>query len=474
MMKHVQRFSRLVGSVAAIWAVIQTGNVRAADRPNIVVCMTDDQGWGDVGYNGHKVLKTPVLDEMAATGIRFDRFYAAAPVCSPTRGSVMTGRNANRFGCFLYNMSIRPEEVTLAESLKSTGYATGHFGKWHLGPVKADSPTSPAQSGFEHSLSHDNWFDLDPSLSRDGQEPKRIEGESSDVVAAAAVDFFRQSVKNRRPFFAFVCFGSPHVPHKGTDSDRAPYKDRPVAEQHYFAEMAGVDRAMGTLRGALDGLGVAENTVIWFFSDNGPFKPGSTAGLRGKKASLWEGGIRVPAVMVWPKRIQRPFQTNVPCCTVDVYPTVVDLLGLKVDNQVEPLDGISLVPLIDGNLERRPKPIAFWSYPTKRERDNPPWLPDKARKGWWRTFANYQHPKPLTENFGGNSAIIDGRHKLHLPGGQLFDLQADPSESTNVAAQYPQIAVRLTKELYQWQASVERSLSGMDYGANHAPYPSRP
>ncbi|MGB2820411.1 MAG: sulfatase-like hydrolase/transferase, partial [Phycisphaerae bacterium] len=161
----------------------------AGERPNIVLCMTDDQGWGDVGYNGHEHLKTPVLDEMARTCLRFDRFYAAAPVCSPTRGSVMTGRHPNRFGCFHPNYSIRPEEVTLAEALKPAGYATGHFGKWHLGPVKAASPVCPGACGFDEWLSHDNFFELNPSLSRNGAEPRTIQGESSEIIVAEALKF---------------------------------------------------------------------------------------------------------------------------------------------------------------------------------------------------------------------------------------------------------------------------------------------
>lgn len=132
--------------------------------PNIILCMADDQGWGDVGYYGKSIAKTPVLDEMAAKGLRFDRFYAAHPVCSPTRGSVMTGRNPNRFACFEWGHSLRPEEVTIAEALKQAGYTTGHFGKWHLGSVSARSDVSPGASGFDKWFSSPNFFDLDPGL----------------------------------------------------------------------------------------------------------------------------------------------------------------------------------------------------------------------------------------------------------------------------------------------------------------------
>ena len=140
-------------------------NKQEPAKPNIILVMADDQGWGDMGYNGHPVLKTPNFDEMARTGLRFDRFYAAAPVSSPTRGSVMTGRHPNRYGCFSWGKTIRPQEITVAEALKNEGYVTGHFGKWHLGPVRIESPISPGNSGFDEWFSSPNFFDNDPILS---------------------------------------------------------------------------------------------------------------------------------------------------------------------------------------------------------------------------------------------------------------------------------------------------------------------
>ena len=148
----------------------------AAKRPNIILCMGDDHGWNETGYNGHPYVRTPVLDQMAGRGLRFDRFYAAAPVCSPTRGSVMTGRHPNRYGTFAPNFSIRPEEITLAQLLKPAGYACGHFGKWHLGPVKAGSPTNPGAMGFDTWLAHDNFFEMNPPLVRDGGPPRIYPG----------------------------------------------------------------------------------------------------------------------------------------------------------------------------------------------------------------------------------------------------------------------------------------------------------
>ena len=152
---------------ALLAALVSTSH--GAELPNIILCMGDDHGWDETGYNGHPHLKTPVLDEMAASGLRLDRFYSAHPSCSPTRGSVMTGRHPNRYGTFAPNYSLRSEEVTIAHLLSKLGYACGHFGKWHLGPVKAASPTNPGAMGFDEWLSHDNFFELNPTFSRNGQ-----------------------------------------------------------------------------------------------------------------------------------------------------------------------------------------------------------------------------------------------------------------------------------------------------------------
>jgi len=163
------RLAWLVTSVATGLMILMTATmVYSADRPNIILLMGDDHGWDETGYNGHPHLKTPVLDEMAASGLRLDRFYSAHPSCSPTRGSVITGRHPNRYGTFTPNYSIRPQEIGVAHILAKAGYTCGHFGKWHLGPVKADSPTNPGAFGFHQWLSHDNFFELNPTLSRNG------------------------------------------------------------------------------------------------------------------------------------------------------------------------------------------------------------------------------------------------------------------------------------------------------------------
>ncbi len=349
-------------TLSCILAVTVPANAPAAEPPNIVLVMADDQGWGDMAYNGHPVLKTPNFDQMAASGLRFDRFYAAAPVCSPTRGSVMTGRHPNRFGCFKWGHTLRPQEITLAEALKTAGYTTGHFGKWHLGSVRKGSPVNPGASGFDEWFSAPNFFDNDPILSRQGTAVQTT-GESSMVTVNAALEFIQECTSQEKRFLAVVWFGSPHGPHQALAEDRLPYADQPERLQHFYGEITAMDRAFGKLRDKIGRLGIRENTILWYCSDNGALpEVGSSGGRRGHKGQVYEGGLLVPAIIEWPARIQQPQATSVRCNTSDIYPTLLEITGVSIANQ-PPLDGISLLPLIDGGVAQRRKPMGFWDYP---------------------------------------------------------------------------------------------------------------
>jgi arylsulfatase A-like enzyme len=466
----------LAGLIAAIPVPAFAGG-----KPNIVLVMADDQGWGDMAYNGHRVVKTPNFDKMAATGLRFDRFYAAAPVCSPTRASVMTGRHPNRCGCFSWGHSLRPQEITLAEALKMAGYRTGHFGKWHLGSVRSGSPVNPGASGFDDWLSAENFFDIDPILSRKGKaEP--MKGESSEITVDAALDFIRDSSRKKEPFLAVVWFGSPHAPHQATEADKRLYADQPANLQNFYGEITAMDRAFGKLRDELKRLGIEENTILWFCSDNGALpKVGSTGGFRGFKASLYEGGVLVPALLEWPARIPKHRTTSVRCNTADIYPTLLEIVGVKMKGQ-PPLDGISLVPLIDNKMTARPRPMAFWVYPVggigtpshawmtellavQKEGKEPD---DKAKL---RLDAGKIAKRYPADKLLGHAAWIDGDWKLHrIPDKagdkirfELYDLAKDRAETKDVFASEPERVKTMRTALEAWQRSVIRSLNGEDY-----------
>ncbi|OHB49537.1 MAG: N-acetylgalactosamine 6-sulfate sulfatase [Planctomycetes bacterium GWF2_41_51] len=444
-------------------------------KPNIILCIADDQGWGDVGYSGHPVLKTPNIDEMAANALRFDRFYAAAPVCSPTRASVLTGRHPNRFGCFTWGCTLRPQEITIAESLKKAGYVTGHFGKWHLGSVLKNSPLNPGSSGFDEWVSSPNYFDNDPILSKMGTAVQ-YKGESSIVTVEVALEFIRKNTKSSQPFLAVIWFGSPHNPHDAAQENKVLYKNKNEKLQNFYGEITGIDNAIGKLRNELRVLDIHQNTMLWYCSDNGGLKVSRTGG-RGHKSEIYEGGLRVPALLEWPEFITAPRITNAPCTTSDIYPTIMEFAEIKVNKEL-PLDGISLVPLIANKTKARSKPIGFWSYPsqgvvmsskdemtglfesqkTRKEVND---LPSMSNVGTISQKYSYN-------SFLGHAAWLNWPYKLHRIENQqgikmeLYDLAKDSMESNNLSAK-PDITKKMRSELEHWMKSVVRSLNGEDY-----------
>jgi arylsulfatase A-like enzyme len=434
-------------------------------KPNVVLVMADDQGWGDTSYNGHPELKTPHLDKLAASGLRFDRFYTAHFNCSPTRASVMTGRHPHRMGTFGPGAPIRAQEITVAKVLQSAGYATGHFGKWHLNgkngdkntkeipgrAILASDPLSPGKLGFDEWVSADNFFDLDPVLGRNGV-PEKFHGDGSDIITDEALKFIRKQAGAGKPFLVVVWFGNPHVPHEALPADKALYASLPEKDQNYYGEITGIDRNVGKLRAALRELKAADNTLLWYCSDNGGAAgPKSTGNLRGSKGTLWEGGVRVPGLVEWPARIPKPFASAMPCSTLDIYPTVLAATGTAAPNQIQPLDGINLLPLFDQRMTGRGKPIGFWAD-ARRPTAHATWL------DW---------PYKLHIN------AVEGRDKKGRKGGKggqpmpvlLYDVSKDPKETTDLAAQQPERVAKMTAALAAWKASVEKSLAGADYGA---------
>lgn len=424
----------------SVIACLLTCDAQAAApaRPNIVFVMADDMGWGETSYRGHPVLKTPNLDEMASSGLRFERFYAGSPVCSPTRASVLTGRSPDRAGVLTHGYALRPQEKTIAQALKKAGYVTGHFGKWHLdgfkgpgAPVLADDPRSPGAFGFDEWVSVTNFYDVDPLMSRQGKI-EQFHGDSSEIAVAEAVKFLEKHRGGQQPMFAVVWFGSPHSPFKALAKDKQSFGDLNEASANHYGELVALDRSVGVLRRKLRELEIADNTLLVFCSDNGGLaevKPDTVGGLRGNKASVYEGGLRVPAIIEWPAKI-KPRVTNYPACAMDLFPTVADILGLPDDVFVQPLDGISLKPLFAGELERRAKPIGF--------------------------------------RFGTKAALVDDRYKVltnNLTKGQfqLYDLKADPSEMNDLSSEQPDRFEQMKRQLVSWSESVDASFAGRDY-----------
>ncbi len=466
--------------IATFACLVVPGAIFAAEHPNIVLVMADDQGWGDMAYNGHEVLKTPNFDKAAATGLRFDRFYAAAPVCSPTRASVMTGRHPNRMGVFKWGYPMRPQETTIAEALKTAGYRTAHFGKWHLGSVRKDSPANPGKNGFDDWLSAPNFYDNDPTLSRQGTAVT-IEGESSIIAVDAAMDWIGKVRQTDAPFLAVVWFGSPHGPHRAAEEDREHYDDQPKPMQHFLGEITGMDRAFGKLRAGLTDLGIRDNTILWYCSDNGALpKVGSTGGHRGNKGKVYEGGLLVPAILEWPAKITHPRVTNMRCNTCDIYPTLLEITGVTIPAQA-PLDGISLLPLIEGKQSERGKPMGFWDYTAKGiSTPSEQWMREllaaqqagnelPAHESSQRA-AELPNPRISSSQFPGHAAFIDGDWKLHRISGknnkvtwELYDLGSDPAETADVAADQPDVVARLKPSIESWLTSVVGSLNGDDY-----------
>ena len=403
--------------------------------------MADDQGWGQTGYYGHPLLETPNLDAMAAAGLRFDRFYAGAPVCSPTRATVMTGRTNDRTGVRDHGYGLRLEERTVAQALREVGYATGHFGKWHLTgirgpgvPIFADDDQSPSVFGFDEWLSVTNFFDRDPIMSRMGVF-EEFAGDSSEIIVREAMKFIRKQAASEQPFFTVIWYGTPHDPMVATEEDMKGFEGLDDRSRNQLGELVAMDRSIGALRKGLRDLGIERETLVWYTSDNGGLEnvqPDSVGGLRGFKGEVYEGGLRVPAIIEWPETITEPRITYYPAATMDIFPTLAEIVGLPDSVLEQPRDGLSLAALFHKELDRREKPLGF----------------------------RYSH------SGSGGAALIDNDLKLvslHSGEYELYDLGKDEKETTDLYASKPAEARRMRRAFESWNASVEASAAGEDY-----------
>ncbi len=467
----------LIFSFAAMCAT----RAHAAERPNIILMMADDLGWGDTGYNGNGIIKTPHLDRMSREGLRFNRFYAASSVCSPTRGACLTGRHPYRYGVYTANKGhLRDQEVCLAEVLKAQGYTTGHFGKWHLGTLATDysgkgpgrsareNYSTPGMNGFDEwfstefavstwdpyeransHLSKNRGFDTRALYWHNGENiTDALTGCDSKLIVDRTIPFIERAANTKQPFFAVVWFHAPHAPVVGGPSYRAMYAQYDEAKQHYYAVVTALDEQVGRLRQRLRELELAENTMLWFCSDNGPEgnpEPrgrywGSAGPYRGRKRSLYEGGVRVPGLLVWPARIKQARAVDVPCITSDYFPTILDIIGLRVPSD-RPYDGISLLPLIAGRMTERPQPIGFQFGQQVALTDNR-----------YKLVHNTAKERPRSDNGTVPTAEYE-----------LYDLIDDPSETRDIAANHRDIVATMKSTLQDWRASCQASDQGRDY-----------
>ncbi len=476
-MKAFCRNLKYLGLLLCLWILPLQHRASAGERPNIVLVMCDDLGWGDLQcFNPESPIQTPHIDAMAAAGLKFNRFYSAGPVCSPTRGSCLTGRHPFRYGIYNANTGhMKQDEITLPELLRAEGYATGHFGKWHLGTLTTEigdanrgGPKGEAHFSTPQMNGYDACFvteskvpTFDPMIKppnaprtawdfirdrstaesygtrywdQNGQIVKQnLEGDDSRIIMDRAIPFIERAVATKKPFFTAVWFHAPHLPVVAGPKHVAPYSKHGVHERNYYGCISALDEQVGRLRAKLRELNVAENTILWFCSDNGPEgqagkAPGSAGKLRGRKRSLYEGGVRVPGIVEWPGKVKAGSETDFAAVTSDYLPTVLDLLMLKYPDK-RPIDGISLKPVLEGAVQERSRPIGFQS--------------------------NKQQ------------SLVEQRFKLYRGDSgeswELYDLVADPAEANDLAARQPDRVKKMTAELRVWIASCKSSDRGADY-----------
>lgn len=423
--------------------------------PNIVLIITDDQGYGDLGFHGNPHIKTPVLDRLASQSIRFNNFYVS-PVCAPTRSSLMTGRYSLRTGVRdTYNGGaiMHTNEVTLAEMLKTAGYRTGMFGKWHLGD---NYPSRPKDQGFDESVMHlsggmgqvgdfTTWFQgdrsyFDPVLWHNGEQ-QAYQGYCSDIFTDEALKFIENNHNN--PFFCYLSFNAPHTPLQVPDRYYQMYKDLDPSQgfdtnlpfpemtekdmedaRRVYAMVSNIDDNIGKVMSRLQDLDIADNTIVIFMTDNGPQQRRYVAGMKGRKGQVYRGGVRVPLFVRYPGLETPVEEVETTAAHIDLLPTLAAISGAMIPpNRL--IDGKNLLPLMTGDgVEWEGRPLFFnWTrkYPEM-----------------YRNVALQQGPYKLVGNTDYNSDIEQF---------ELYHIQDDPYELKNIVSNNREIALTLKAEM---------------------------
>ncbi len=409
----------------------------AADRPpNVILILTDDQGWYEIGVNGNTDIHTPVMDRLASEGVRFTQFYAS-PVCSPTRAALMTGRHYQRTGAvdtYLGRDTLHTDEVTLGQVLQQQGYRTACIGKWHLGRYMKYHPMN---RGFDEFFGFwqygfiNRYDDSDDLWS--GKERVQTRGYVTDVLTDRAISFVEQN--RQKPFFLYLPYNAPHVPHLVPDPFIAKYLKQgvPLAEARIYGMIESLDTNIGRLLGRVDDLGLRDNTLVLFMTDNGGVGRYNKTGLRGFKGSCYEGGVRVPFFARWPGKIPARAVVNAMAQHIDVLPTICELTGAPKPDRA--LDGKSLAPLLRNGKGDSPHDYLFHQW-------------------------NRGHPVlssvPGDAELQASWAVRDARGRKLMSTGELFDLEADPGESQNLADREPGTVRALRSKMEDWFADVTK------------------
>lgn len=421
------------------------GLTAEAKQPNVILILTDDQGYGDVGAHGNPKIKTPNLDKLWAQSVRLTDYHVD-PTCSPTRSALMSGRYSTRTGVWHTIMGrsmMSPDEVTLAEMFTNAGYRCGMFGKWHLGD---NYPLRAQDQGFHTAVYHggggvgqgpDYWGNdyFDDTYWRNGKTEK-FKGYCTDIWFAEATKFIE---KNRdQPFFCYIATNAPHGPYNVAKEYSQPYAEAgvPSPMDNFYGMITNIDENVGKLREKLEELGLSENTIFIFTTDNGTAAgvasgrtkgkwTGFNDGMRGRKGSEYDGGHRVPFFIHWPAgNLTKGRDVSQLCAHVDVLPTLAELTGVKLPT-ANPLDGTSLKPLLYGEKIAWPERTLF-AHSQRIQ------YPEKWRK----------------------CAVMTERWRL-VNGNQLFDIQADPGQETNLAEKHPEVVAELRKAYEGWWQSLK-------------------
>lgn len=414
-------------------------------KPNILLIITDDQGYGDFSIHGNPYLQTRHIDELARSSVRFDRFYVNS-FCAPTRAALLTGRWPLRTGCYgvTHNReAMRPAEVTLAEALRGAGYRSACIGKWHNGE---QYPFTPQGQGFDESFgfNNGNWNNyFDATLLR-GSQPELTKGFITDVLTEEAIKFIAGN--KDRPFFCYLAYNAPHSPFQVPDKYFDRFKAQGFADNvaAFYGMCENIDDNVGRLLARLADLKLADNTIVVFLTDNGGTAGVKlyNAGMRGGKTSVHEGGTRVPLFLRWPAAKWQPHLVKPIVSHIDLYPTLLDLCGV-IPPAGPQVDGISLRPLLEGREDAWPERVLFTHNPI----DETNKFPGAVRTQRHRLVREIKGPG------GGSKAKANDASATSW---QLYDMEADPGEEKNLAAEQPELVQELSRRYDAWFADISR------------------